>query len=186
MWHEFCKSSQRLMRAGRLLSLLLVLQAGGRHTARDLADRLQVSERTVLRDIEALSISGVPVFGVRGPGGGFQLLDTHDQPAPAMVPGLATPQGQLRRVRVRLSPTALRIALFEGRPEGWRARSHAEPPPDRPDWVEGSFRFDSYDTAIRELAGLGSEVEVLLPVELRATMAAMGRRLAQLHEAEPV
>ncbi|MEM9467585.1 MAG: WYL domain-containing protein [Actinomycetota bacterium] len=99
-----------------------------------------------------------------------------------MVPGLVTPQGQLRRVRVRLSPTALRIALFEGRPEGWRARAQADPPADRPDWVEGSFRFDSYDTAIRELAGLGSEVEVLLPAELRATMAAMGRRLAELHE----
>lgn len=172
------------MRAGRLLSLLLVLQAGGRHTARDLAERLQVSERTVLRDIEALSISGVPVYGTRGPGGGFELLDTHEPTTATMTPGLVTPQGQLRRVRVRLSPTALRIALFEGRPEGWRARPQAEPPADRPDWVEGSFRFDSYDTAIRELAGLGSEVEVLLPVELRATMAAMGRRLADLHEGE--
>lgn len=169
------------MRAGRLLELVRLLQGGGRHTARELADRLQVSERTVLRDIEALSISGVPVYGTRGPGGGFSLLDTHEPSAPAMVPGLATPQGQLRRVRVRLSPIALRIALFEGRPEGWRARPGAEPPPDRPDWVEGSFRFDSYDTAIRELAGLGSEVEVLRPTELRATMAAMGRRIADLH-----
>lgn len=173
------------MRAGRLLSLLLVLQGGGRHTARDLAERLQVSERTVLRDIEALSISGVPVYGTRGPGGGFKLLDTHGQTAPAMSPGLVTPQGQLRRVRVRLSPTALRIALFEGRPEGWRARPQATPPTDRPDWLEGSFRFDSYDTAIRELAGLGSEVEVLLPGELRTTMASMGRRLADLHEGDP-
>ena len=73
------------MRAGRLLELLLVLQNGGRVTAAELAERLQVSERTVLRDIEVLSGSGVPVYATRGPGGGFELLDietmlatTHD------------------------------------------------------------------------------------------------------------
>ena len=59
------------MRAGRLLTLLLLLQNGGRFTARDLAERLEVSERTVLRDIETLSGAGVPVNRVRGPGGGF-------------------------------------------------------------------------------------------------------------------
>ncbi len=181
MWHEFHDVRFPAVRAGRLLNLMLVLQDGRRHTARDLADRLQVSERTVLRDLEVLSGTGVPVYGIRGPGGGFELLDTYEQPAPAMVPGLATPQGQLRRVRVRLSPAALRIALFEGRPDGWRPRPTAEPPDDRPDWLEGSFRFDSYDAAIRELTALGSEVEVLLPAELRATMAAMGRRIADLH-----
>ena len=59
------------MRAGRLLSLLLVLQNGHRFTTAELAERLGVSQRTVLRDIEALSGAGVPVYGVRGPGGGF-------------------------------------------------------------------------------------------------------------------
>ena len=57
----------------------------------------------------------------------------------------------------------------------------AEPAPDRADWIEGSFRFDSYDAAVRELLGLGSEVEVLRPVELRETMAGIGRRMAALH-----
>jgi predicted DNA-binding transcriptional regulator YafY len=58
----------------------------------------------------------------------------------------------------------------------------AEPLPDRPDWVEGSFRFDSYDAAARELVTLGPEVEVLLPVEVRETMAAVGRGITRLHQ----
>lgn len=169
------------MRAGRLLSLLLALQNGGRLTAGDLAERLGVSERTVLRDLEVLSGSGVPVYGVRGPGGGFELLDTFDQAVPAMVPGLASDQGRLRRVRVRLSPSALQLALVSGRPEAWRPRPSFEAPPDRPDWIEGSFRFTSYDAAVRELLALGPEVEVVLPVELRETMAAIGARIAAIH-----
>lgn len=62
------------MRAGRLVSLLLLLQTRGRVTARDLAQRLEVSERTIYRDIEALSSAGVPVYATRGPGGGCALL----------------------------------------------------------------------------------------------------------------
>lgn len=169
------------MRAGRLLSLLLVLQNGGRITAAELARRLQVSERTVLRDIEVLSAAGVPVYGVRGPGGGFEMLDTFEQEVPRLPPGLTARQGQLRRVRVRLTPAALQLALVTGAPEGWRPRPHAEPPPGRDDWIEGSFRFDSYDAAVRQLLALGPDVEVVLPVELRETMAAIGRRLARLH-----
>lgn len=170
------------MRAGRLLSLLLTLQNGGRQTARDLADRLGVSERTVLRDLDVLSGSGVPVYGTRGPGGGFELLDTFEQSVPALPPGLTPGTGRLRRVRVRIAPGALQMALLSGRPEGWRPRPHPDVASDRPDWIEGSFRFDSYDAALRELITLGSEVEVLLPVELRETMAGVGRRIAALHE----
>lgn len=79
-------------------------------------------------------------------------------------------------------PSRRALALVAGRPEGRRPRPVAEPVRDRPDWIEGSFRFDSYDTAVRELMSPGSEVEVLLPVELRATMAGIGRRIAALHE----
>lgn len=172
------------MRAGRLLNLLLALQNGGRQTAGELAAELQVSERTVLRDIDVLSGAGVPVFGVRGPGGGFELLDTFEQEVPPLAPGLSTGTGPLRRVRVRLSPGVLQLALVRGQPEGWRPRVNAKAPPDRPDWIEGSFRFDSYDAAVRELATLVPDVEVLLPAELRETMATIGRRITSLHEPE--
>ena len=63
------------MRADRLLAMLLVLQAHGRMTARQLAERLEVSERTILRDVEALGAAGVPVTSTRGPAGGVSLVE---------------------------------------------------------------------------------------------------------------
>src|SRR6185369_326391 len=65
------------MRADRLLSILLLLQVNRRLTARELATRLEVSERTILRDMDALSGSGVPVIAGRGAGGGWSLLEDY-------------------------------------------------------------------------------------------------------------
>lgn len=62
------------MRADRLVSLVLLLRQRGRLTADTLARELEVSTRTVLRDIEALSAAGVPVYAERGRNGGFALL----------------------------------------------------------------------------------------------------------------
>jgi len=65
------------MRADRLLSLLLILQTHGRQTAAQLSSRLEVSERTIYRDIDALGAAGVPVYSDPGPHGGFSLLDSY-------------------------------------------------------------------------------------------------------------
>ena len=62
------------MRADRLLSIVLLLQANHQMTSRDLATRLEVSERTIHRDMEALSGVGIPVTAERGSGGGWSLL----------------------------------------------------------------------------------------------------------------
>ena len=62
------------MRADRLVAILLLLQARGKVTAREVADELEVSERTARRDLDALSAAGVPVYSQQGRGGGWRLL----------------------------------------------------------------------------------------------------------------
>lgn len=63
------------MRADRILSILLLLQNQGKLTTRQLAQRLEVSERTIVRDMEALSAAGVPIYALRGNQGGWLLTD---------------------------------------------------------------------------------------------------------------
>lgn len=63
------------MRASRLVSIILALQNQGKMTARQLSEQLEVSERTILRDMEELSASGVPVYAERGKEGGWLLAE---------------------------------------------------------------------------------------------------------------
>ena len=72
------------MRADRLLAMVLILQARGKTTAAVLAEELEVSVRTIYRDLEALSAAGVPVYAESGPGGGCQLLAGYRSPLDAL------------------------------------------------------------------------------------------------------
>ncbi len=65
------------MRADRLLSIVLLLQIHRRMTAHELARRLEVSDRTIYRDMDALSAAGIPVYAERGTGGGCSLLEAY-------------------------------------------------------------------------------------------------------------
>ena len=131
------------MRASRLLSILMVLQARGRVTAEVLAAEFEVSVRTIYRDIEELSAADVPVYADRGPNGGFQLLDgyrtklTGLSPAEAetlFLAGLPGPAAELGLADVltaaqlkltaalpeRVQATANRVAArFHLDPVGW-------------------------------------------------------------------
>jgi len=84
----FLRKNQN-MRADRLLRLLMLLQRHRRVTAAWLADELEVSERTVLRDMEALSAAGVPVYTERGRHGGCVLLDDFTTEATGITPAEA-------------------------------------------------------------------------------------------------
>jgi predicted DNA-binding transcriptional regulator YafY len=169
------------MRAGRLLNLHLILQQRGRATAAELAERLEVTERTVMRDIDALSGAGVPVYAIRGPGGGFQLVEGYD---PALIdPAEWRPRdrrpGKPRRATVRISVEGRRLAALLGRLQPLRVRRDV--PPDRNGRLQATFRLDSIEAATIEILSLGPEIEVLEPAELRTAVADRARQIARLY-----
>lgn len=75
------------MRADRLMAILLHLQAAGQATVRELAERLEVSERTVQRDMEALAAGGIPLYALRGAKGGWVLPEGYRSRLTGMTAG---------------------------------------------------------------------------------------------------
>ena len=134
------------MRASRLLSILMLLQAKGRVSAPALAAELEVSLRTIYRDIDELSAAGVPVYAERGRYGGFQLLDgwrtrltglTALEAQALFLAGLPGPAAELGLAEVM---EAAQLKLLAALPAGWQddarrvgARFHLDP--------VGWFRF---------------------------------------------
>jgi predicted DNA-binding transcriptional regulator YafY len=92
------------MRASRLLSIMMLLQAKGRMSAESLSQELEVSVRTIYRDIDQLALAGVPVYADIGRNGGFALLDgwrtrltglTAPEARALFLSGLPGPAGEL-------------------------------------------------------------------------------------------
>jgi predicted DNA-binding transcriptional regulator YafY len=139
------------MKSDRLLALLLILQARGRASARALADELEVSERTIYRDMESLSAAGVPVYTEQGRHGGCVLLEGYKTDVSGLStdearalfafagrgapvgPGLESDlQGALRKLLAALpAPQRPEVAAARGRvvvdSVGWRREADATP-----------------------------------------------------------
>ncbi|HEY0699180.1 MAG TPA: HTH domain-containing protein, partial [Micromonospora sp.] len=174
------------MRADRLLSLLLLLQTRGRMTAQELADALEVSVRTVYRDVESLGAAGVPVYADRGPAGGYRLLDGYRTRLTGMtaveaeslfLAGMPGPAAELGLGPVLATAERKLLAALPSRSaeEGWRVRQRFHF--DAPGW----FRTPEHTP---HLAGLADAVwrERLVEIRYRRwkTPREVTRRLAPL------
>jgi predicted DNA-binding transcriptional regulator YafY len=173
-----------VVRAGRLVALLMLLQDRGQVTAAELARQLEVSPRTILRDIEALSGAGVPVFATRGARGGFQLLGAYERSLPMPAAAPARRATNARRVRARLSLPGRRLVALTGRPAGVHLRTRAGDA-GTGSWVEATWPIDTLDAAVLDVLSLGAEVEIVAPADLRVAVAEAARRIAERHSPEP-
>jgi predicted DNA-binding transcriptional regulator YafY len=117
------------MKASRLLSILMLLQARGRMTAAALALAMEVSERTILRDMDQLSAAGVPLWGERGRQGGFQLREgwstqltgmTEPEANALLLAGLPGPATELG---LGAAAASARLKMVASLPSGWREQA---------------------------------------------------------------
>ncbi len=137
------------MRASRLLSMLMLLQVRGRVTALELSRELEVSVRTVYRDIDSLSAAGVPIYAERGPAGGYQLMDGYRTRVTGLTPAeagslfLAGAPGPAAELGLGEVLAAAQLKLLASLPDDLRhqaerigARFHL----DTPGWFQESER----------------------------------------------
>jgi predicted DNA-binding transcriptional regulator YafY len=131
------------MSAGRLLSVLLLLQSRGRMSARGIAGELGVSVRTAYRDLARLQAAGVPVYAEPGPGGGYQLLDGYRTRLTGMSEGEARAlffaglPGPAADLGLATEVTTARLKLLAALPAGLReeaSRTAAVFHLDAPGW----------------------------------------------------
>jgi predicted DNA-binding transcriptional regulator YafY len=172
------------VRAGRLVELLALLQARGRMTARQLARELEVSPRTIIRDMEALSSAGFGIYAVRGSLGGFELLPGPGIELPAASPHLRATRPGGQRARIRISPRGRQLATLNGRPAGLRVRrpGRATGPGGR---AEAWLPLSSLAVTAADILALGGEAEVIEPAELRELVLQTALRVAQVHRDAP-
>lgn len=117
------------MRASRLVAILLLLQSRGRMTAPQLAEELEVSVRTIYRDLEALGESGVPVYAEAGPQGGFSLVGGYQTRLTGLSPNeaeallLAGVPGPLGELGLGAALVGGQRKMLAALPEDLRARA---------------------------------------------------------------
>jgi len=168
------------MRAGRLISLVSILSREGRVTVATLAERLEVSERTILRDLDVLSGSGVPVYATRGVGGGVRLLEGYVPTVPGQTwVRPASPRATTARMTVRITADGRRVAAILGYLQPLRVRPE---PAEADGWVTATCPLRSVEAMAVEVLALGPHVEVVAPDDLRAHVVGLVRRAAALYD----
>ena len=149
------------MRADRLLSMLLLLRMRGKMTAEELARELEVSVRTIYRDLDALSTAGAPVYTDRGPGGGCRLLDDYH----TQLNGLA--EDEVRALLAASASSALVELGFGAELKAARLKLLAALPSERQaedQWVRQRILLDweSDDEGSQQRAGADAPTSISL------------------------
>jgi predicted DNA-binding transcriptional regulator YafY len=157
--------------------MLMLLQSRGRLTASQLADELEVSERTIYRDVNALCYSGVPVYTERGPGGGISLIEQYRSDLTGLtkeevralfvisIPPALSDLGLDRELRAAmLKLSAALPATLRGDEQAVRQRIHIDPIPWRHEGATPSkTQLQMLQKAIWESLEINVRYQIFMP-----------------------